>query len=480
MDSNALKILDISSQSKPQKSNGSSSSGQSNIDKNAGNKENFSGYLDKSTEKPPVRASERAHEKASEKSALKENTRGTDNQKSQAKVEKTESDTAVEKKTGEIDEDVNAEVAAVGTDADDDIEEQAVKAGDIKVEVEDDVELSTAALVNLLLQRAIKSNVGEGTDKPKGLDNAVLATQQHSSALATLLQQRADVKDLINKDLLLSEEFKQSIEKLTPGLAKLLLSEGKGEGKENKLLNLNNRQELLAQNELKPVDEVLDIKKETGDLMTKFLEKMDLKNKGEVSFQNRMMSDKAAIVADTPDLNLNRMSVESMDKNILLNSMNNSERLNSSSAIQQAKMNVPMTNPDWGLEFGKRIQMLMKNNIQHAEIRMDPPGLGSIQVRINMNQDQANITFTALHANVREAIETNMNRLRDMLGDSGLQLGETDVNSQFQQQTNQRSDEQGQFSLQKQAGNSAEESDVAEMPGAVVQHSIDGVIDYFA
>lgn len=437
------------------------------------NEQGFSGYLDQSSEKSSV--------KSEAKSSVKDDTRETDNKRSEAKVEKDESKSTVEKNTSEM-EDANTKVSASSTDNDsiEDAEKQGVESDKVLLEVKDS-EPSTAALVNLMLQRAIKSNVGESSDKSKSLDNAILATQQHTSALDALIQKNTATKDKLTTDVLVNQDLKQSIEKLSPELAKLLLADAKNESNGNKLQNLNGKQELLTQMQLKPVDEVMEIKQETDDLIAKFLEKLDLnKNKGEVLFQNRMTGDKAAVSADVTEPSLMRMGSENGDKNILLNSMTNSERLNSSAAVQQSKMNVPMTNPDWGVEFGKRIKMLMNNNIQHAEIRMDPPGLGSIQVRINMNQDQANISFTALHANVREAIETNMNRLREMLGESGLQLGEADVNSQFQQQTNQRSEEQGQFAMQKQTTNSVDENELTDMPATMVQHSIDGVIDYFA
>jgi flagellar hook-length control protein FliK len=58
-------------------------------------------------------------------------------------------------------------------------------------------------------------------------------------------------------------------------------------------------------------------------------------------------------------------------------------------------------------------------------------------VRVNMVDGQANLTFMTQHAPVREAIEAATSRLREMLGDSGINLGEVSVNvgSFSQQQT---------------------------------------------
>ena len=431
----------------------------------------FSDYMNQSSEKSSVKPADKA------------DAHGGNSQKSEDNVEKAHSTTVAEQKSSETKEDKTPVNASINVDeSEEDTTEQIVETDKIVAKVEDDPEVSTAALVNLMLQRAIKSNIEDTPNKLKDVENAELTNQKQNSALNALIQKTANsnVTDTINKDILANQDFKQNAEKLSPELSKLLLAEEKANGN-NKLQNLNNKQELLTQMQLKPVDEVMDIKQENSDLIAKFIEKLDLnKNKGEALFQNRMTGDRNAVMADVSEINLNRMVSESSDKSVLMNSLNNSERVNSSPVAQQLKMNIPVSNPEWGTEFGKRIQMLMKNNIQHAEIRMDPPELGRIQVRINMNQDQANISFTALHANVKEAIESNMTRLRDMLDESGLQLGEADVNSEFQQQTNQRSEEQAGFEVQKQVGNKVDENDVTEIPAAAVQHTIDGVIDYFA
>jgi len=453
--------------SKPQKTDVSRISEKSDMKNDQG----FSDYMDRSSEKSSV------------KPASKVESQELDSRKSEAIVERDNSNTVAEQKSTKVDQDKEFESDSTTDKGNDkDAEKVAVNSDDVVVNVKDDEEeISTAALVNLMLQRAIKSNIEDSPSKLKNLENTDLANQKQTSALDALIQKTALATEIMNKDIFENQSIKQSMEKMSPELAKLLLADEKDSANAGKLHNLNNKQELIAQMQLKPVDEVMDIKQENGDLIDKLLEKLDLtKNKGEVLFQNRMVGDRSAVMAEVSELNLNRMASENSDKNILLNSLNSSDRINNTTVAQQMKMNVPVSSPEWGAEFGKRIQMLMKNNIQHAEIRMDPPELGRIQVRINMNQDQANISFTALHANVREAIESNITRLRDMLGESGLQLGEADVGSEFQQQTNQRSEEQGQFAVQKQVIDSVDENDMTDIPAAVVQHSIDGVIDYFA
>ncbi|MEL7186147.1 MAG: flagellar hook-length control protein FliK [Pseudomonadota bacterium] len=87
----------------------------------------------------------------------------------------------------------------------------------------------------------------------------------------------------------------------------------------------------------------------------------------------------------------------------------------------------PVTDPAWGDRIGQRVVMMAGNQIQQAEIRLTPAELGPVRVQISVEDGAANITFQAQHAVTREAIEAAMPRLREMLADSGLQLGQSNV-----------------------------------------------------
>ena len=81
----------------------------------------------------------------------------------------------------------------------------------------------------------------------------------------------------------------------------------------------------------------------------------------------------------------------------------------------------------------ERINIMLSKNIQRAEIRIDPPELGQLQVRINMNSEQATVQFQVQSAQAREAIEAALPRLREMLEQQGVALADTDVREQQQQ-----------------------------------------------
>lgn len=106
--------------------------------------------------------------------------------------------------------------------------------------------------------------------------------------------------------------------------------------------------------------------------------------------------------------------------------------------------------PGWSDVFADRVTFVVKQNLQEAEIRLNPPQLGQVEVRIVMNNDQANLMFSSPHGAVREAIEASIGRLRDMLADNGFNVVNVDVSdkSLAQQRGDARArDESGRGAL---------------------------------
>lgn len=90
----------------------------------------------------------------------------------------------------------------------------------------------------------------------------------------------------------------------------------------------------------------------------------------------------------------------------------------------------------------ERINIMLSKNIQRADIRLDPPELGQLQVRINMNSEQATVQFQVQSPQAREAIENALPRLREMLEQQGVALADTDVKEQQQQTAGQQESSQ--------------------------------------
>jgi len=87
----------------------------------------------------------------------------------------------------------------------------------------------------------------------------------------------------------------------------------------------------------------------------------------------------------------------------------------------------PLTHPDWSKDLGEQIVWMTNKSIPAAEIKLNPAHLGPISVRIDVSQDQANVVFTTHHADVKEAIEASIPKLREMLGAQQLNLVNVNV-----------------------------------------------------
>jgi flagellar hook-length control protein FliK len=113
-------------------------------------------------------------------------------------------------------------------------------------------------------------------------------------------------------------------------------------------------------------------------------------------------------------------------------------RMEGNTQVATTLVNQPLDTPQWSNEIGERVVWFGANKIQHAEIELDPPELGPLQVRISTQNDQTSVTFTSHHAAVREVLDQSLPRLKEMFSEQGLNLVQADVGerrgSQQQQQ----------------------------------------------
>ncbi|MCU7906421.1 MAG: flagellar hook-length control protein FliK [Candidatus Thiodiazotropha sp. (ex Epidulcina cf. delphinae)] len=93
-------------------------------------------------------------------------------------------------------------------------------------------------------------------------------------------------------------------------------------------------------------------------------------------------------------------------------------------------LDTPVGQPGWDKSVGERIQWMVGQNIQQAEIKLTPPNLGPLEIKISLHNDQASVSFVAAQAPTRDALEASIPRLREMLGEINLNLANVDVGHQ--------------------------------------------------
>ncbi len=80
--------------------------------------------------------------------------------------------------------------------------------------------------------------------------------------------------------------------------------------------------------------------------------------------------------------------------------------------------------------IGARLGWLADQKIGHAHIRLSPDDMGPVDVRLQLNGDKVHASFSSPHVEVRQALESSLPRLRELLGEQGFQLAHADVGHQ--------------------------------------------------
>lgn len=146
---------------------------------------------------------------------------------------------------------------------------------------------------------------------------------------------------------------------------------------------------------------------------------------------------------------------------------------------QPTVISVPVGETGWDRAFSQRVTWMATSDQQTARIELNPPNLGPLEVRISLHHDQASAMFSSPHGAVRDAIEAALPKLREMLAESGLTMGNVNVSAQFSQnqqqaQSQQQADRRGQFHINLPA----ELAPLVATPNASKEKR--GLVDIFA
>lgn len=176
------------------------------------------------------------------------------------------------------------------------------------------------------------------------------------------------------------------------------------------------------------------------------------------------------------------------EQSILESQAIQSQQLQSSTAqVKQVNIDASMmqainiVKSDAAKMLQERVSSMLSISNKEAEIRLDPPEMGSMQIRIRSDAEQAQINFVVQNQQAKEALEQSMPRLREMLAEQGIDLGESTIS--YGQSGNEQSDE-GEGQSQGQTANKNTQQDKNdEQDGANPQSSrqqTSSSIDYYA
>ncbi len=101
-----------------------------------------------------------------------------------------------------------------------------------------------------------------------------------------------------------------------------------------------------------------------------------------------------------------------------------------SSLTPDSVVQTPFGSGGWTKEIGQKIVWMVGGADQSATLTLNPPDLGPLKVVIHVNNDMVNTTFLSNNADVRQALQDGLDNLRQSMAQSGIALGQANVNSE--------------------------------------------------
>jgi flagellar hook-length control protein FliK len=134
-----------------------------------------------------------------------------------------------------------------------------------------------------------------------------------------------------------------------------------------------------------------------------------------------------------------------------------------------------------GREFAdalaQQIVWMADKDAQVAELRINPPELGPVEVRLEISGDEATVQFASAHAEVRNALDGAIARLRESMAQAGISLGEASVSAEsFREQAAGEFAREGRDGQRGNRDNAEPSWQSAPLPSAVRR----GLVDLFA
>lgn len=139
---------------------------------------------------------------------------------------------------------------------------------------------------------------------------------------------------------------------------------------------------------------------------------------------------------------------------------------------------LPLHSPRFAEGFGQQVVVLTQHGIQQAQMTLNPPDLGPVDVRITVSQDQASVQIAAASVAAREVIQDALPKLRELMDQSGVRLNDAGVFAQLPQREQPSAHSQRQtWQMEVPGGRRREEIELAQ---PAVRARRVGLIDAYA
>ncbi|GBL04042.1 flagellar hook-length control protein FliK [Glaciecola sp. KUL10] len=132
---------------------------------------------------------------------------------------------------------------------------------------------------------------------------------------------------------------------------------------------------------------------------------------------------------------LSQATTQAVSATIGLNEVNLQKEVNQAQVENAKQLNQQANNdkafnilkPDGQTQLAEKVRWMVNNRSLTAEIRLDPPDLGGMQIKVAMSGDAASVNFVVQSQHARDVLDQAAPQLRDMLEEQGISLGESSV-----------------------------------------------------
>ena len=133
---------------------------------------------------------------------------------------------------------------------------------------------------------------------------------------------------------------------------------------------------------------------------------------------------------------------------------------------------------DFANAVKEKVMVMINQKLQRVDIQLDPPELGNVSVRVNLQGEQAAVNFVVQNQQAKDALEQNLGKLRDMLSESGVDVGDANVEQQQKNNQQEMANHSENVSYPESIDNEL------NAPESMIQHNLYKAsatgIDYFA
>ncbi|MBL4765502.1 MAG: flagellar hook-length control protein FliK [Colwellia sp.] len=194
-------------------------------------------------------------------------------------------------------------------------------------------------------------------------------------------------------------------------------------------------------------------------------------------FANSHFIDVSGKATQTPQQIIDQQSVEILNPSVATE-VTQSQKTNT----QLHQEAISLFRKDSAEAVKDKVMLMISQKLQQFDITLDPPELGNIQVRVNLQGEQAVVNFMVQSQQTKDALEQNMHKLKELLAEQGVDVGDANVEQQSQQSANEEDSAAGNNNqMAGEIDNMTEANDVvAHTLSAKVIDSSTASVDYYA